>query len=600
MRREAIDHGYGHLVAACTNCGERNPDGARFCSNCGKPLSAPPERHEARKTVTVVFCDVADSTGLAERLDPEVLRGVMSRYFEEMRSVLERHGGTVEKFIGDAVMAVFGVPTLHEDDALRAVAAAEEMGRARDTLNAELEERWGVRIQTRTGVNTGEVMAGDPSHGDSFVIGDAVNLAARLETNAEIGGVLVGDTTARLVRDAAELEDAGLLRVKGKSEEMRAWRLVGVADARAERQRSGAQLVGRAGQLATLVSSFERVAEGCDCRLVTVVGPAGIGKSRLVDELIARLGDRARVARGRCLPYGTLTYWPLAEVVRALAGIGDDASPEEAARAIAALLPGDDETVARRVAAAIGIGEAHSSLPEETFAAVRQLLEHSARAAPLVVPFDDVHRGPQTFLDLVQYLPRLSSAAPVLIVCTARGDLLEARPDWRESDLVELEPLDPAEIEAILTEVAGGVAPPTVVVERLHAAAGGNPLFAEEMLRMLLEEQALERQNGGWRLRRAIETVPMPPTINALLAARLERLPPDQRDVLERAAVIGRDFALPMLAELCDGGVERDVVRALQRGGVIRPLDDAGVTFGFAHLMMRDVAYRGLPKQLRA
>src|SRR4051812_18561722 len=591
-------------MAFCTNCGAQNPEGARFCANCGRPLTAPGEahsdRHEARKVVTVVFCDVADSTGLAERLDPEVLRGVMSRYFQEMRTVLERHGGTLGKVIGDALMAVFGVPTVREDDALRAVAAAAEMGRARDALNAELEERWGVRIQTRTGVNTGEVMAGDPSHGDSFVIGDAVNLAARLETNAEIGGVLVGDTTARLVRDAAELEDAGLLRVKGKSEEVRAWRLVGVADARAERQRSGAQLVGRAGQLATLVSSFEKVTDGCDCRLVTVVGPAGIGKLRLVDELIERIGGRARVARGRCLPYGTLTYWPLAEVVRALAGIDEDASPEDAARAIASLLPGDDETVARRVAAAIGIAEAHSSLPEETFAAVRELLEYSARAEPLVVLFDDVHWGEQTFLDLVQYLPRLSSAAPVLIVCTARGDLLEARPDWRESDLVELEPLDPAEIEAILTEVAGGVAPPTVVVERLHAAAGGNPLFAEEMLRMLLEEQALERQNGGWRLRRAIETVPMPPTINALLAARLERLPPDQRDVLERAAVIGRDFALPMLAELCDGGVERDVVRALQRGGVIRPLDDAGVTFGFAHLMMRDVAYRGLPKQLRA
>src|SRR4051812_30737724 len=519
----------------------------------------------------------------------------MSRYFEEMRAVLERHGGTVEKFIGDAVMAVFGVPTVREDDALRAVAAAAEMGRARDALNAELEERWGVRIQTRTGVNTGEVMAGDPSHGDSFVIGDAVNLAARLETNAEIGGVLVGDTTARLVRNAAELEDAGLLRVKGKSEEVRAWRLVGVADARAERERSGARLVGRAGQLDLLEAAFEAAAVGCNCRLVTVVGPAGIGKSRLVDELLERIAGKARVGRGRCLPYGTLTYWPLAEIVRALAGIDESASPEEAGRAIAELVPAEEESVARRVAAAIGVGDAHSTLPEETFAAVRTLLDYSSRTEPLVVLFDDVHWGEQTFLDLVEYLPKLSSEAPILIVCTARGDLLETRPEWRASELVELEPLDPAEIEAILTEVAGGVAPPAAVVERLYQAAGGNPLFAEEMLRMLLEEEALERQNGGWRVRRAIETLPMPPTINALLAARLERLPADQRDLLERAAVIGRDFALPMLAELCDG-VDRDVLRALERLGVIRALDAAGVTFGFAHLMMRDVAYRGLPK----
>jgi class 3 adenylate cyclase/tetratricopeptide (TPR) repeat protein len=586
-------------VAFCTNCGGENPDGARFCSNCGRPLLAPVDRHEARKVVTVVFCDVADSTGLAERLDPEVLRGVMSRYFEEMRGVLERHGGTVEKFIGDAVMAVFGVPTLHEDDALRAVAAAAEMGRARDALNAELEERWGVRIQTRTGVNTGEVMAGDPSHGDSFVIGDAVNLAARLETNAEIGGVLVGDTTARLVRGAAELEDAGLLRVKGKTEEVRAWRLVGMADATAERKRSGAQLVGRAGQLTALEDTFAAVVSERACRLVTVVGPAGIGKSRLVDELLDRIGEEALVARGRCLPYGTLTYWPLAEVVRELACIEEDASPQDAARAIAGLLPDGDEAAAQRVAAAIGVGEAHSSLPEETFAAVRRLLEHSARDRPLVVLWDDVHWGEQTFLDLVEYLPRLSSDAPILILCTARGELLDSRPEWRAGELVDLEPLDHLAIGAILTEVAGGVAPPASVVERLNAAAAGNPLFAEEMLRMLLEEEALERQNGGWRLRRAIESVPMPPTINALLAARLERLPAEQRSLLERAAVIGRDFALPMLAELCDG-VDREVVAALVRGGVIRAHDAAGVTYGFAHLMMRDVAYQALPKQLRA
>ena len=583
----------------CNNCGAENPDGARFCSNCGRPFTvAPPlphERHELRKTVTVVFCDVADSTGLGERLDPEVTRGVMSRYFEEMRGVLERHGGTVEKFIGDAVMAVFGVPTLHEDDAIRAVTAAAEMSAARDALNAELEQRWGVRISTRTGVNTGEVVAGDPSRGDSFVIGDAVNLAARLEQKAPIGEILVGDATARLVRSAAELEDAGLMDVKGKAEPVRAWRLMGMPDSRARRQ-SGMQLVGRGHQLGALESSFEAAVEGCQCRLVTVVGPAGIGKSRLVDELVSRVEGRARVARGRCLPYGTLTYWPLAEVMRDLAGIDEDASPEEAAAAIEALAPGD-EAAARRVAAAIGVGEAHSSLPEETFAAVRQVLEHAARERPLVVLFDDVHWGERTFLDLIEYLPRLAGA-PVLIVCTARGELLDARPEW-SAELVELEPLGDQEIGAILTEMAGGVAPPLPVVERLHSAAGGNPLFAEEMLRMLLEEEALERQNGGWRLRRALDTVPMPPTINALLAARLERLPSDQRMVVERAAVVGGDFSVPLLAELCDG-VDASIVDALVRAGVIRPLDPAGVTYGFSHLLMRDVAYQALPKALRA
>jgi class 3 adenylate cyclase/tetratricopeptide (TPR) repeat protein len=581
-------------VPFCTNCGAGNPEGARFCSNCGRPFTVAPPVHELRKTVTVVFCDVADSTGLGERLDPEVMRGVMSRYFEEMRGVLERHGGTVEKFIGDAVMAVFGVPTLHEDDAIRAVAAAAEMSAARDALNAELEQRWGVRISTRTGVNTGEVVAGDPSRGDSFVMGDAVNLAARLEQKAPIGEILVGDTTARLVRSAAELEDAGLMDVKGKAEPVRAWRLTGLSGDQ-QRRRSDAQLVGREPQLGMLESSFEAIVEGCDCRLVTVLGPAGIGKSRLVDELLGRVDGRARVARGRCLPYGTLTYWPLAEVVRDLAEIGEDASPKEAAEAIRALAPEDG--VAQRVAAAIGVGDAHSSLPEETFAAVRQLLEHAARERPLVLLFDDVHWGERTFLDLIEYLPR-PAGAPVLIVCTARGELLDARPEW-SAEVVELEPLDGEEIGAILTAVAGGVAPPRPVVERLHDAAGGNPLFAEEMLRMLLEEQALERQNGGWRLSRALDTVPMPPTINALLAARLERLPPDQRMVVERAAVVGGDFSVPLLAELCDG-VDAEVVSGLVRAGVIKSLDPAGVIYGFSHLLMRDVAYQALPKALRA
>jgi class 3 adenylate cyclase/tetratricopeptide (TPR) repeat protein len=585
-------------VPFCTNCGTRNPDGARFCANCGNALARrPDERHEARKVVTVVFCDVADSTALGERLDPEVIRVVMSRYFQAMRDVLERHGGTIEKFIGDAVMAVFGVPVLREDDALRAVAAAAEMGAAREALNDELEREWGVRISTRTGVNTGEVLAGDPSRGDSFVSGDAVNLAARLEQNAGVGEVLLGDTTARLVQSAAELEDAGLVKVKGKAEAVRTWRLVRMAETRPERPSSGIELVGRESQLGLLEASFRRAVDGCHCQLVTIVGPAGIGKSRLVEELLARLAGKARVARGRCLPYGTLTYWPVAEVVRELAGIGEDASPEEAAAAIAALVP--DESAARRVAAAIGVADAHQALPEEIFAAVRRLLESAAESEPLVVVFDDAHWGERTFLDLLEYLPRLPSGAPILVVCTARGELLEARPEFGGGELLELEPLDGAAIGAILTAVAGGVAPPAPVVERLHSVTGGNPLFAEEMLRMLLEEETLERKNGGWRLRRDLDSMPMPPSISALLAARLEGMPADQRTVIERAAVVGGNFSVPVLAELCDG-VDAGLVAALVRGGVIKPLDPAGVTYGFAHLLMRDVAYQALPKLLRA
>jgi class 3 adenylate cyclase/tetratricopeptide (TPR) repeat protein len=594
-------------VAVCTNCGSRNPGGARFCSNCGHPLAAPVERHEARKVVTVVFCDVADSTGLAERLDPEVVRNVMSRYFAAMRAVLERHGGTVEKFIGDAVMAVFGVPSLHEDDALRAVAAAAEMGAARDALNAELESRWGVRVATRTGVNTGEVIAGDPSHGDSFVIGDAVNVAARLEQKAAIGEVLLGDTTARLVRAAAELEDAGMLEVKGKAGGVRAWRLVRMAQRKSGRWRSPGQLVGRDAQLAALESAFDGAVEERTCRVATVLGPAGIGKTRLADELLSRVEDRALVARGRCLPYGTVTFWPLAEVVRALAGFGADASPEGAERAIAALVPDEDEQLAARVAAAIGIGGAPASYPEETLAAVRNLLEHVAHERPLVVLFDDLQWAEPTFLDLVEHLERFSRSAPLLVLCLSRLDLLAARPGWggEGGPRLALEPLDGAEMSAVLEQAAGGAALPDPVVERLETAAAGNPLFAEEMLRMLMEEEALERDNGRWRVRRPLDTVPVPPTISAVLAARLERLPRPERTVIEHAAVIGKDFqvqAVAGLSEQFDAAVIGEQLDALAGKHIVVPADGAERerSYRFVHLLMRDVAYAGMPKSLRA
>jgi class 3 adenylate cyclase/tetratricopeptide (TPR) repeat protein len=594
-------------VSLCSNCGSQNPDRARFCSNCGRPLAAPVERHEARKVVTVVFCDVADSTGLAERLDAEVVRNVMSRYFEEMRAVLERHGGTVEKFIGDAVMAVFGVPSLHEDDALRAVAAAAEMGAARDALNAELESRWGVRVATRTGVNTGEVMAGDPSHGDSFVIGDAVNVAARLEQKAAIGEVLLGDTTARLVRAATELEDAGVLEVKGKAGGVRAWRLVRMAERRSGRWRSPGQLVGRGEQLAALESSFNAVLEEGACRVVTVLGPAGIGKTRLADELLARVEDRARVARGRCLPYGTVTFWPLAEVVRQLAGFAADAPAEDAERAITALLPDGEEPLARRVAAAIGIGAGDTSYPEETFAAVRRLFEQGARERPLVILFDDLQWAEPTFLGLVEHLTRFARKVPLLILCLSRVDLLDARPGWggESGTMLTLEPLDGSETSAVLEQAAGGAALPDPVVRLLQAAAGGNPLFAEEMLRMLLEEDALERDNGNWRVRRELDTVPVPPTISAVLAARLERLPPAERTVIERAAVIGKDFQLQAVAGLCEQ-LEADAIddqlEALAGKHIVAPGNRTEGDHGyrFVHLLMRDVAYAGMPKSLRA
>ncbi len=335
---------------------------------------------QARKTVTLLFCDVTGSTALGEQLDPESLRDVIQRYFAEMRAVIERHGGTVEKFIGDAVMAVFGVPTVHEDDALRAVRAAAEMQSALTVLNEDLERDWRVRIQARIGVNTGEVVAADPQTGSSFVSGDAVNVAARLEQAAEPGEILLGEPTYRLVRTAVIAEPLAPLALKGKVEPLPAYRLV-VVEAGAEilPRRFDSPLVGRAQELQAIQSAFEEAASTSSSRLATIIGHPGVGKSRLTHEVVATLRDRARVLRGRCLPYGEgITFWPVVEALQEATGLDEAASPEEARGKIAATLPADeDPVVTERLAAVVGVGGAAGAI-QESFWAIRRWLEHQA------------------------------------------------------------------------------------------------------------------------------------------------------------------------------------------------------------------------------
>src|SRR5215207_7537083 len=290
----------------CPACGRENPDDSRFCAACGAPLVEAPAPREVRKTVTVVFCDVTGSTALGEQLDPESLRRVMSRYFEEMQAVVDRHEGTVEKFIGDAVMAVFGVPMLHEDDALRAVRAAAEMRERLEALNDELEHDWGIRIQVRTGVNTGEVVAGDAGGGGQrFATGDAVNVAKRFEEAAPAGEILLGEPTYRLVRDAVEAEPVDALELKGKKERVPAYRLLAVGSgAEGRARRLDSPMIGRERERALLRQAYERARDDRACQLFTVLGAAGVGKSRLVAEFLSELGPEATVARGRCLSYG--------------------------------------------------------------------------------------------------------------------------------------------------------------------------------------------------------------------------------------------------------------------------------------------------------
>jgi class 3 adenylate cyclase/tetratricopeptide (TPR) repeat protein len=569
-------------VAVCASCGAENPPGFRFCGSCGAALEAPRgEARETRKTVTVVFCDVTGSTALGERLDPESLRSVMARYFEAMRGVIEHHGGTVEKFIGDAVMAVFGVPVLHEDDALRAVRAAADMREALAELNQELERDFGTTLLVRIGVNTGQVVTGTE---ERLATGDAVNVAARLEQAAEPGEILVGPETHALVRDAVDAERVQPLELKGKSESLTPFRLLSVVrDAPGHARRFDTSLVGRERELRLLGDAWDRVLTERSCSLFTLLGPAGVGKSRLVAEFLREVD--ATVVRGRCLSYGEgITYWPVVEVlIQLLDGPASDSG---------AL--GVPEAVAARIAALLG-EDATPSSPEETAWAVRKVFEAKASEHPVIVVFDDIHWGEATFLDLVEHVVGLSRDVPIFLLCIARPDLLDARPTWAggllNATTVLLEPLSIDEAEVLIGQLLGDERLEPGLRARIRETAGGNPLFLEEMLAMLREDGA----NGD---------VTVPPTIHALLAARLDQLEPPERSVLESGSIEGEVFHRGAVQALAPTELEVDSrLTTLVRKELVRPDRPAlpgEEAYRFRHVLIRDAAYDALPKAVRA
>jgi class 3 adenylate cyclase/tetratricopeptide (TPR) repeat protein len=581
-------------MVECPNCGAQNPERARFCLACGHPLpGAVPAQGEVRKTVTVVFCDVVESTPLGERLDAETYRRVISRYHEEAKAILERHGGSVEKFIGDAVMAVFGIPTRHDDDALRAVRAASDMRVALAVLNEELVRNWDVQLGTRTGINTGEVVAGDSTAGHAFAAGDAVNVAQRLEAAARSGEILLGRETHRLVENAVLAEPVEPMTLKGKAEPIRPWRLLAVlSEAAPFARRLDAPLVGRKDELAQLREALDEVVRERTCRRVTVVGPAGIGKSRLTNELFDGAYEQATVLIGHCLPYGEgITYWPLRDIIRSAAG-------DLTLSAIESLLEGDEdaERIANRVAAAIGITPG-TEAPEETFWATRRLLEHLAQARPLILALDDLQWADETFLDLIEYLAGWTGDAPLLTLCLARPELLERRPSWLvgpDSTSIRLEPLSQEESEELLDVLRGDAEVSPDVLAAIAAAAEGNPLFVEQMLAMI-------KETGD-----STGELTIPPTIHALLAARLDRLEPEERALIERASVIGREFWRGAVVHLSPEEERSSVsthLITLVRKELIRPYrsifrwDDG---FRFRHILIRDEAYIGIAKETRA
>ncbi|MEA2621309.1 MAG: hypothetical protein QOH61_219 [Chloroflexota bacterium] len=629
-------------MAACPTCGTENPDRARFCLDCGTALgSAPEERRESRRVVTVLFTDIVGSTALGEALDAETLRGVMARYFAAMEAAILRHGGTVEKFIGDAVMAVFGLPQLHEDDALRAVRAAAEMRRALAELNERFEADHGIAIRARTGVNTGEVVAGPAGNRQLLVTGDAVNTAARLEQAATAGEILLGHTTWQLVRDAAAADPVDPVAAKGKQQPVRAYRLVSVTERAGGPDRAGERargadavgrganvapardgpLVGRAAELTRVEAVFSRVVLDRQPTLLSVIGPPGVGKSRLVAEFVDGLAGRARVLRGRCLSYGEgLTYWPLRELIHAAAGIEETDTPADALRKVLGVTgaEGDGPLIADRLASAIGLTRG-AVAGEEIFWAARRTLERLASDGPLVVVFEDIHWAEATFLELLEHLREQTGAVPLLILCPARPELLDANPAWADArpngDAIRLEGLSPAASDSLIDAVPGGRAVPQRLRDRLLSIAEGNPLFVEEMVRLLLDTGAVRPEGGAATLMddAEIARVDIPPTIQALMSSRLDQLPGPERRTAQRGSIVGRVFeasavttltpetARANVAEHLDALVRKDLVR-LETGEARQdaPVEATGLAFKFRHILIRDAAYDALPKSERA
>jgi predicted ATPase/class 3 adenylate cyclase len=594
-------------VQTCSFCGRELPDEFRFCGFCGSALETGATLlKEARKTVTIVFCDLKGSTNLGEALDSESLRELMSRYFERMSGILESHGGSVEKYIGDAIMAVFGLREVHEDDALRAVRAADEMKGALMDLSAELARRWGVTLENRIGVNTGEVVAGEPIRGQRLVTGDAVNVAARLEQAAPPNEILMGELTYRLVEESVEVVAVEPLPLKGKAERVAAYRLLSVSASEAHRRRHERPMVGRKAELEHLRSELASATAEGRPRMVTVLGQPGVGKSTLLAALEASVSDEAQIVRGRCLSYGRgITFWPLLEIIRETAAILEDDSTEIAREKLLGLA--EDETVAETLASAIGLSEKQFAV-EETFWAARRLLEHLAASRPLIVVVEDLHSAELTFLNLLAGVLR-SGEAPILLVCLARHELLDIRGDWldlpRASGLA-LEPLSSEEIGAVIDGILGAGEMAGTVRERILESAGGNPLFVEQLLSMMIDDGVLVQDGDGrWSAVAGLRDVEVPPSIQALLAARLDRLKSEERWVLEPAAVVGFEFPRGAIDELVEDELKAQVgvrLSALVARELIHPavtsLADEG--YRFDHILVRDAAYGALLKRERA
>ena len=599
------------LALRCPACGTACEADSRFCISCGGelaipagavPVAAPPAA--ARKVVTVVFADLIGSVALHERLDAESGRRLMEGYHRAMAAVVEVHGGRVVQLLGDGVLAVFGVPRVAEDDAIRAVRAGIGMQRAyRELVRAQGGAGPLADVGLRVAVNTGEMVVGD----DESVIGDVTNVAARLQHEARDGDVLVGEGTQRLVEDLVTLAPLGAFALRGRTESVRAWRVVSLerpASARAT------PFVGRDAELARLMAVHEGAVAARAARLAVLLGSPGLGKSRLVAEVARRAGERATVLSARCDAAGGATFAPVAGALRGLLRIDEGAGGEALRAAVDAIVPGDDAERARIAAGLEAVLSGAPSSPEETFFAVRRLLAALAVVRPVLLVVDDVHWAAPLLLDLLEHLAQWSTDVPLTVLAAARPELRDVRSSLASAgalvcDVVTLGGLDAASSMQLAAGVVGATELPAALVGRVLATSEGNPLFLAELVRMLVQDGVLRRDGERWVTTVEIASLDMPPTIGVLLAARLERLRPAERLVLERAAVVGRQFSRSAVAHLTGNaaGTLDEHLEALKRTELIEP--DTAWFLGepalrFHHVLIRDAAYRCVLKETRA
>ena len=598
----------------CAVCGAESPAAASFCSACGAGLRDGARRGEPvaaadeRRVVTILFADLAGSTALGEQLDPEDVRDVQGRLFDVVDAEVTRFGGVSEKFAGDAVMAVFGIPQAHEDDAERAVLAALATQRRFPDLAERVRTLHGSEVALRIGVNTGEVVTGRDSaaRGEMMVSGDAVNVAARLQQHAEPGAVLVGERTMSASRGAIGYGPRTELRAKGKSAPLPAWPAQGALDRPRRRGIEGlrAPMVGRDQELALLITLAGRVAEERAPQVVTLLGVAGVGKTRLLDELAVRVP--ARVLRGRCIPYGEgVAYWPLAEVAKAEAGIFDSDSAAESLEKLRAAFGGDSESAVQAAAWTIGLDT--GSIEVESDVVRRRLHDHwtrylatAAAAGPVLLVIEDIHWASTEMLDLIERLAARLEDAPVMILCSSRPELLESRRSWGaglpNATTVSLTPLRAEQARLLLAELLELGRMPDDALERILARAEGNPFYIEEILRMLIDRGAIERAGSGWRSTDLLADMPIPDSVHGVIAARIDLLDAPSRDALRRCSVIGRRFWPDAV------GVSPDLVSGIGGGLVAENAESAmGAMreFSYRHALTRDVAYSSLSRPER-